>query len=219
MTQLMEKGALGKLIINIGKSGTKLDAQIQLAAVACIGYSIVDRNISPAKDLLAAISKGHRADSLVAYFERFGNIAYSSADKDLKFHQLTVKGAKVEWDEKYVQEVQGLMWTQARRPAAIVSKYDFQVVITGVVDRFKKIAKDTTKTVENKALLDEIGAVLNRYNFEQFSKGTTIAVEHDEDLVNKRNAKKRKQVADAKLAALKEHMEGQALPQPKVVNG
>lgn len=178
--KLMEQGALSKLIGNIGKSGMKLDAQIQLAAVQCIAYSIVDRNITPGQNLLDATSNGIRSDALVAFFEKYGQFAYDKQTKKLVFFDVKkITNKDISWNETYEKELMGTPWTAAKKKPEPVSKYDFDEQATKFVERFKKLAADSTVQVEHKDLLVRLVDVINSYHFEQYSKSTTIAQEHE----------------------------------------
>lgn len=178
--KMLEAGALAKLIGNIGKSGMKLDAQIQLAAVQCIAYSIVDRNITPGQNLLDATSNGIRSDALVAFFEKHGQFAYDKQTKKLVFFDVKkVLDRKIEWTEALEKELMGTPWTAAKKKPEPVSAYDFDEQATKFVDRFKKLASDANVTVKHKELLNEMIGLINKYHFEQYSKSTTTAPEHD----------------------------------------
>ena len=213
---MMNKDALAKLIGNIGKSGMKLDAQIQLAAVACIAYSIVDRNITPGQNLLDATSNGIRSDSLVAFFEQHGQFAYDKQAKKLVFFDAAKIINKVyEWTPEYEKELMGTPWTSAKKKPEPVSKYDFDEQATKFVERFKKLASDANVTVEHKDLLVQMVELVNKYHFDQYSKSTTVALEHDASVVDAKARKVAKKVKQ--LSEIKELIE--ALPAPRVVNG
>jgi hypothetical protein len=178
--KLMDQGALSKLIGNIGKSGMKLDAQIQLAAVQCIAYSIVDRNITPGQNLLDATSNGIRSDALVAFFEKYGQFAYDKQTKKLVFFDVKkIIEKDISWNEAYERELMGTPWTAAKKKPEPVSQYDFDEQATKFVERFKKLAADANVQVTHKELLVKLVEVINSYHFEQYSKSTTIAPEHE----------------------------------------
>lgn len=198
MTQhkVMEANALSKLIGNIGKSGLKLDAQIQLAAVQCIAYSIIDRNITPGQNLLDATSNGIRSDALVAFFEKHGQFAYDKQTKKLVFFDVKkITNKDIEWSEAYERELMSTPWTGARKKQEPVSQYDFDEQATKFVERFKKLAADANVTVKHKDLLVKLVDVINAYHFEQYSKSTTIAQEHDASAVEAKARKVRRALA------------------------
>jgi hypothetical protein len=142
---------LAKAINGIKTRGAKFDMDVQKAAVQCIAYSIKDRNVTPCNDLYDALPKGSRRDSLVSYFERFGNCAWMKDDKKIKFFD-----AKLDWTPAYALEASAFMWTGAKKQAEIVSKYDVETEASKFFDRLEKILKDSTKTVQHRELYDEL---------------------------------------------------------------
>jgi len=157
MLELLNKEALTKLIDGIARKGSSLRRDIQNAAVQCIAQSIVHRNADPAIRLVNAMNKSLRKDSLVAYLETFGNLAYSKVDKTMKFYEVKVKGSPLEWTEDYANKVCELMWDEAKAAPEPVSIYD-------VDEAFRKFLKHATTMVSkvpdvrNKELLAILSA-------------------------------------------------------------
>ena len=154
--KLMEGKALAKLIGQIGTARVKLDEQIQLAAVHCIGQSIVHRNTTPANSLLEAASKHHKA-TLVAYLEKYGNFEWDRKAELLKFRDAypPAEGtATEEFFADHVAEVIGdAKWYDAKKPAKVVSQYDAVEVLSAQFERLLK-AKAKGTTVVNAPILE-----------------------------------------------------------------
>ena len=110
----------------IGKSGKLLEKQIQVAAVQCIAQSIVHRNASPAMSLYEALPKGQRHDSLVAYFEKFGNLAYSKTEKKIVFFDVAKHTDQdaLEWSQEYASEVNAFQWVNGTKKPEPKSAYE-----------------------------------------------------------------------------------------------
>ena len=162
---LIEVSQLMAAIGLIGRNSAKVQATIQYVAVQCIAQSIVHRNATPAKELVKNLPRGLRVDSLVAYFERFGNLAYSKVDKEVKFFdvaELTGKPA-LEWTNAYSNEVKDFDWTKGTKPSTIVSKYDFEEDFGKFLTVWEKRASDSTKDIKHRDLLDKVRRDYNAY--------------------------------------------------------
>jgi hypothetical protein len=85
--KLLEGKALTALIAGIGKARVQLDGEVQTACLHVIGQSIVHRNATPANALLEVVSKHHKA-TIVAYLERFGNLAWDRKADKLGFREV-----------------------------------------------------------------------------------------------------------------------------------
>ena len=209
--KLMEMAALGQLIKGIGLQRVAFDGAVQQAAVECVGQSIVYRNITPAMDLLEAVGS-HLKPVVVAFFERFGNIAWAKSEKKLKFHELIVAqghdaakcfpiGSKVEWTEEYSALVTAFVWTKAKKETMPTSVYDVQEEADKFLERLLKAAKKGA-TLKHKELLERLSDTFNRYSAETYLAKVTTAPTED-DIANASTP-----VEKAKLEALREHFGG-----------
>lgn len=169
----MDLSVLMQAIGIIGRSTIKTEAQIQHVAVQCIAQSIVHRNATPAKELYDNLPKGFRHDSLAAYFEKFGNLAFK--DKSIVFFdcEKTPNGKKLEWTPVYEISVEAMHWTNGTKKPVPKSVYDADEEIGKVLERLVKLASDSTKTMKNKELLERVVATYNAYSMEQGVGGQT----------------------------------------------
>lgn len=151
---LMEMSELVKAIKAVTSQRVKFDEAVQTAAVQCIGQSIVHRNVEPAKQLHDAVGS-HVKSTLVAYFEKFGNIALvgKGTKRELAFFDVKkVTGKDLVWTEEYAAEVAKFHWTKAAKEVAPKSKYDAEEMLSALFKRLDKLAADPGVTVENKEL-------------------------------------------------------------------
>ena len=161
---LVALNVLMQAIGTIGKAGSKLENQIQFVAVQCIAQSIVNRNSTPANELYANSPKGQRHDALLAYFEKFGNLAYLKAEKKIGFFDAEKHGLpKLEWTNAYSNLVRDFHWTKGTKKPDPKSSYDFDEEVGTLIARLTKIASNTTNSIKNKALLDEVVGTYNAY--------------------------------------------------------
>lgn len=177
MTQakLMTVGELSKLIGGIGKQKVRLETAIQQAAVECIGQSIVHRNVTPAISLFEACEGSVRREALVAFFEKFGNVAFLKSAKKgepkLGFYEQHKPEA---WTEDFVEGVNATKWMAAKKEADPVSKYDAEREAGRFIERMRKLAADTGKQVDHKDLIDELYTVYARYVATRTLKETKV---------------------------------------------
>jgi len=157
---LLSSDDLVKLIASVKTSGSRFDALVQKAAIQCVAQSIVHSNVTPANDLFNALPKGSRRDSLVAWFERHGNMAWMKAERKIAFY----KAVEVEaWTPEYAVEVGGNMWTTGTKAPEIKSSYDLEEEFGKVFDRLGKVMSDSTKEVAHRDLYAELKAVYNKH--------------------------------------------------------
>lgn len=173
--KIMSQVDYAKLVGNIGKSGVKLDAQIQMAAVTAIAYSINDRNVTPGQQLLEALTGGARKDALVSYFEKNGQFAWSKTSKKLEFFDVKKHTNKeIVFNDAVATELLGMAWHAAKKAPEIVSQYDFDKEATKFVERFKKLASDANVTVAHKELLNKVSQALADYHWTEYQKSTKV---------------------------------------------
>jgi hypothetical protein len=157
---LLSSDDLVKLIASVKTSGSRFDALVQKAAIQCVAQSIVHSNVTPANDLFNALPKGSRRDSLVAWFERHGNLAWMKAERKLAFFKAVEASA---WTPEYAVEVGGNMWTTGTKAPEIKSTYDLEDEFGKVFDRLGKVMSDSTKTIEHRDLYAKLKAVYNNH--------------------------------------------------------
>jgi hypothetical protein len=158
----MAAGELKTLVASIGKAGAKLHGMIQKAAVNAVFQSIQHRNVTPMNDLYAATSKGIRRDSLVRFFEKYGNAAFVTADKTFKFFEV------LRPDQFNGEVLMATPWDEAKAEK-IDSIYDVAELVEKLI---KKVEGSIEKThqVKHGDLLDDIKLALQRYNSAQFEE-------------------------------------------------
>lgn len=163
--KLMEGKVLAKLIGSIGEARVKLDEQVQVAAVQCIGQSVVHRNTTPANSLLDAVSKHHKA-TVVAYLEKFGNFAWDRKADKLAFKEVFKSGEL----EQAVEAIGDAKWYDAKKPPKVVSQYDVAEELAAFFDRMRKAAKKGI-TLVNKPVMDAAEAAYNAAMVAAYAEG------------------------------------------------
>lgn len=146
--KLLELKELHVALKAITKSVTVTRQRVQDVAVQAVAYSIIHGDISVGKMLLEAVSvnKSLRKDSLVAYFEKYGNFAWMKADKALKFFEAHKVG-KIEAAHEAL--FTSAKWDEAKRDTEIVSQYDMEALVRAFLSRMTKIVGDKANKVEN----------------------------------------------------------------------
>lgn len=179
--QLMQASELSKLIGQIGRASAKLMVQIQIAAVQCVAQSIVHRNATPAMQLFEVIA-GTRRDALVAYFEKFGNLTWSKAEKKVIFCDMEKipNGRKLEWTAEYAETVAATSWLSTKKEAEPRSIFDVSEEAEKFLERLTK-AKRKGVEIKNDALLERLYATYQQYVGEQYLKAST-SLPTDEDV-------------------------------------
>ena len=166
---LMKTEALTALIKRIGSQRVAFDKSVQVAAVEVIGQSIVHRNITPAIQLYDVIG-AHLKPALAAYLEKFGNIAYSKAEKKFVFFDAEkVLGKKLEWTEEYSAEVAATVWHTVKKEQPTKTTHDVYEEVGALFSRLAKFAKKGGE-LKHGDLLKALQTTYNRWSAEQMEK-------------------------------------------------
>lgn len=151
---LMQSADLIKKIGSIGKASAKLVKDIQLAAVNAVGYSIEYGDITFAQRLYDAVGTGVRRQSLVAFFEKYGQLCYSSTEKKFVFY-------KVEGIEFNEEALLATPWNDAKKEI-IVSELDAADMVSKLIKRIES-GIEKKVSVKNSALLDDLKIMYSQY--------------------------------------------------------
>jgi hypothetical protein len=165
---------------------------VQTAAFECVAQSIVHRNITPAQQLLDVIGS-HLKPVLVAYFERFGNIAWMKAESRVAFYEVKVNarheaskiltekgeremadGALLFLSDRYAKVVREFAWIKAKKEIEPKSVFDAADEIDKTLTRLLALKKRGAK-IDNIEVLDAVIVAYNKASGEQFLKRTTAA--------------------------------------------
>lgn len=135
IAKLMEVGEIAAAIKEIIGQKAQLEAAVQKAGVHCIGQSIVHGNITPARELHLALKGGVRRDSLLKFFEVYGNMQYSKITKQIEFVRTYQPSI---WTEEHVQRLMQTAWYEAKKDPDPVSVYDCEGEVSKFIERMKK---------------------------------------------------------------------------------
>lgn len=173
MPQVMEAGKLAKLIGVIGRQKVRQENMIQSAAVQCIAQSIEHRNSTPAAQLYDVLSGSVRRDSLIAYFERFGNLAWSKADKKVIFFDVAkVLNKDIAWTNEYAAQVNAMLWFKAKPEPIVKSAFDVADAVEKLIASCERAIKKG-QTIHDVDLFDDVAAVFYRYRAAAAEEGLT----------------------------------------------
>jgi hypothetical protein len=184
----MDTSEFTKLVKDIASQRVALEAGINIAAAQAVAFSIVDRNSTPAQLLYEALrtmkdingkvvrNSGIRANALVKYFEKFGNLAYVSKDKasgerdKVTFFEATIDGrhelvqkeilppGKLEWTEKFAAYLGEQHWADAKPTSDPVSAYDTATLADQFFSNLRRKQRDAGITLKHEDLLERMYA-------------------------------------------------------------
>ena len=151
----MTTGQFEILISQIKRLGKLTNGAIQRAAVFSVFQSIEHRNATPADTLLKAMPQGTRRQSLVEYFEKYGNLAYLATEKKMAFFdvaEMTGKPAQ-EYDE---DRLLAAKWFSMSPEPDITSAWDVREQLDKLLTRLEKAVDNDTREVLNKDLIRKV---------------------------------------------------------------
>lgn len=151
---LMQSADLIKKIGSIGRATAKLTKDIQLAAVNAVGYSIVHGDVTIAQRLFDAVGTTVRRQSLVSFFEKYGQLCYSTVEKKFVFF-------KVEGIEFNEAKLMATPWQDAKKEA-LVSELDASDLVAKLIKRIESNIEKKV-TVKHSALLDDLKIMYAQY--------------------------------------------------------
>jgi hypothetical protein len=159
---LLNTTELNSKISSISKMAGTLTKNIQVVAVNAIGYSIEHGDIRIAQRLFDSLPKSVRRQSLITFFEKYGQMYYSTSEKKFVF-------AKVEGITFDYKALMATAWHEAKAEV-LVSEID-------VADMFEKFMKRVRSgfekhnsqgvVIKNAELYDELCLALDRFNASQ----------------------------------------------------
>ena len=154
----------------ITKSAVKTRDMVQEVAVFAVATSIKSGDVSVANNLLDAIggTKSLRKDSLVAYFERFGNFAWLKSEKKLAFFLNPKTGCTDgTLTPEYESVIVGAKWDEAKKEAEIISTYDMEKQFRMFIGKMEKVTLDPAITIENREFLQAVSDAFNKLSAER----------------------------------------------------
>lgn len=212
--ETMTASALSTLIGRIGKTTVLRERMIQQAAVQCVIQSLLHSNVTPAMQLYEVAGKGSRRDSLVAYLEVWGQIAYLKSEGKLGFYRREALCNEVIDEagaikDEYLEKITTALWYNAKPEPKIKSVFDADKEISGVLERLSKQAGKPGVEVAGKGLLNHMIEAYNRFSFDAFTKTTTgdMAGQEAADKVNDHAEGNELNADPAKLAELQAHFQ------------
>jgi hypothetical protein len=193
--KLLDVAAFGKLVSKIGKTQAVLTADIQTAAIHAVAHSLLHGNVMPAQNLYGAMGKSLRKDSLVAWLEKYGALAWSKGEK--KF--LHFKRDDVVFNDDYAELIAGDPWNTAIKQPETVSKYDIDTMFDAFLAKCRKLVKEAEANPKVRVANADLLNVLSSAEASWYDAKAVKEMKQDENVVAE--GEKQQAVADAKAAA------------------
>lgn len=150
MFKLLDTKAFAELCKKVMRQQRILDGQLHELAVNAIGYSIIHGDVQPANRVIDAMQNSLRKDAMVAYLEKFGQVAWMKADKKFVFYK--VEGITFDPEEL----LDGIKWHEAKKANEPVSQYDVEAAFDKFMKTVERTLKDGKVEVKNKELVQHL---------------------------------------------------------------
>lgn len=150
----MEKRVIQQTIGRIGKALVKLVADIQAVAIEIVLHAVAHGDVTLADELIAAVGKGVRRNSLAAWFELNGPFVL----KDGKFglNKDKAKTMRATPEAQLREQLLSRKWEEAKPEPKLVSVFDCTQELDRFFARIDKLAAEGKVELKNKATLDAI---------------------------------------------------------------
>lgn len=172
---LLASSEFTSLVGKIGTAQSELTSNIQLAAINAIGYANVHGDVRPGNQLMDAMGKSMRKDSLLKYLEVHGNFAFMKADKRLAFFK---NPEAVDFDNaEAVAKLSTTPWNEAKKPQDLKSQYDVDDMFTKFLASTRatiKKAQDANIRVKNIDLLDALSSTATHFEEQREEMATRV---------------------------------------------
>lgn len=147
------------LVAQIKRLGKLTNGAIQRAAVFAVYKSIADRNSTPANTLLNAMPAGTRRQSLIVFFEKHGNLCFSTVSKKVVFFDVEdMTGTPLPaFDEDKLMATQ---WHTMVKEADLSSAWDVEDQLDKLLSKLEKALDHQTREVVNADLIKKVRAVM-----------------------------------------------------------
>ena len=141
---------INKAITSIQGRGAKLDSDIQTCGLSVLAHAAQHGDTTVADKLVHAMPKGARKLALVEWMLAYGTIAKldTATDKDA-----IAEGRLFKLDKARTLDLEaaaGTPWHEFKKEADVLTAFDAQAQVKGVLDRLTKAAK-AGKTIEHRA--------------------------------------------------------------------
>lgn len=156
VTTMTDEG-FAVLISQIKRLGKLTNNAIQRAAVFAVWKSIEDRNATPARTLFDAMPSGTRRQALIVFFEKHGNLCFSTANKRIEFFDVEdLTGTPCpEFNEDKMP-----MWHTMAKEPDLTSAWDVTDQVEKVLARLEKAVDHKSREVLNADLIGKIREVM-----------------------------------------------------------
>lgn len=163
----MEKAQILKNIGAIGKASKKLTEDVQKTAVACAIHAVKHGDVTLADQLVDALGKGMRRASLRAWFERQGPFVVQKGKDNFAYDSEKAKTLRAMAEPELTELLDSLKWEEAKAEEPVVSVLDIEAAFDKFMKRIESQIKDATITVQNRALLEQLGQTAAIYHAEK----------------------------------------------------
>lgn len=167
---LLNAKELDAKIVGIGKSASELQADIQIAAVNAVGYSIQHGDITFGQKLFNAMPKGMRRQALITFLEKHGQFVWMSTEKKFNFY----KRDGIVFDETALLATP---WADAKAEN-LVSEVDIEAKFESFMKSLDSVFKKHEEkgiTLKNSDLYDYLAEARDRYNANKFAPAVELA--------------------------------------------
>lgn len=135
----IEKADFDKLVKSIATAGTKLDKEIQRAALHAIYATETTGNTFYVNDLYLALSAGTRKTALAAWFTKYGKVT-------INMDSATHKAKPFLYDKLGTTDMvtaAAKLWTAEKPEQPIIDTFDIKAALSSLLKRAAKSEKVT----------------------------------------------------------------------------
>lgn len=173
----MDKDQINKAIVSIAQRGKKLDADIQAAGMSILNHIELHGDYTLADSLVNALPKGSRKLALVEWLLAFGKVRLLDKDNPADIARVAAGGffAFDKTKATNLLEASKKPWFDFKPEAPILTAFDAQAAVQGVLAKFTKAAAGGLEIQNRAHALDAAKALVEALSGAPAEPAETLA--------------------------------------------
>ncbi len=155
----MDKKQIQARIGKIGRAIATLTKDVQETAVEITFHALAHGDVTLADELISALGKVARRQSLLAWFEKHGPFVFLSSTKKFGLDKERAKELRKADPKELREKLMALPWQEAQPEPELASTLDCSEAVDKFLKRLHKQVQEGTMEIRNRDLLDRLEQV------------------------------------------------------------
>jgi hypothetical protein len=171
----MDKKLIQARIGRIGKAIATLTKDVQETAVEIVFHALDHGDVTLADELISALGKVARRQSLLAWFEKNGPFVFQRMGKKFALDKERAKAMRKDDVDELRASLMALLWQDALPEPELVSTLDCSDAVDKFLKRLHKQVQEGTMEIRNRDLLDRLEQVTAEWHAHKVLQSIPVA--------------------------------------------